>query len=56
MKNLLIVLLFVVFALHFTAEVFVNKNKVQKQINNLAFTGLVLFFVVAILSTIFVGI
>ena len=55
MSKLLLVGLFVVFVGHFTAEVFVENKRLQKILNNLAFVGLVLWFLVAIISVLLFG-
>ena len=56
MKNLLIILFVALFTLHFTAEVFITDKKLQKQINDGAFYGMALFFIISILTAIFIGI
>lgn len=56
MSKLLVVLLFLVFVGHFTAEVFVEDKRLQTLINNAAGIGLILFFIIAILGSIFIGI
>ena len=55
MSKLLLVGLLVLFGGHFTAEVFVENNKLKNLLNNLSFVGLILWFLVAIIGVLLFG-
>ena len=48
MSRILFVGLLVLFSVHFISEVFVENKKAKKLLNNLAFVGLALWFLVTI--------
>ena len=55
MTKVLWVGLLMVFVGHFVAEVFVENKRLQRFLNNLAFVGLALWFLVAIVGVLLFG-